>query len=67
MDLRWEDIDLKAGQVVFPDTGKARTQQGQPLGAKLISELKDYKTIPRERYSYGLPAYLFTTRSLAER
>ncbi|PFV61137.1 integrase [Bacillus cereus] len=62
MDLRWEDIDLKSGQVVFPATGKARTQQGQPLGVKLVNELKDYKQY-LEADAHGLPAYLFTTRT----
>lgn len=60
--LCWKDIDLKDGQVVFPATGKARTQQGQPLGAKLVSELKEYKQY-LENDTYGLPAYLFTTRT----
>ncbi|MED3480183.1 tyrosine-type recombinase/integrase [Bacillus thuringiensis] len=62
MDLRWKDIDLKEGQVVFPATGKARTQQGQPLGAKLVNELKEYKQY-LENDTHGLPAYLFTTRT----
>ncbi|PGA91542.1 tyrosine-type recombinase/integrase [Bacillus toyonensis] len=62
MDLRWEDIDLRAGQVVFPAVGKARTQQGQPLGAKLVRELKEYRQY-LENDTHGLPTYLFTTRT----